>query len=508
MIQGVTVNKCETANKYEFEEFEDRATAQVRRMVFLQVDIAKHSEMSERFAADQVMEAKLEFANRLEDLLRPLGFRGVFWAGDGGMFAMPADDAMQFSHAVVDAWRRIEDAVESVNARFQKQSFDGKRIEIRASAHLGDVNVHRHPRYWHSTAINFFAKYERKIGQNGTFRITGTLRNGLTDSIRKLFVEKDKLPSPKDLPPECDGCGDAASLVVYELRDACGGMRSITDVLDSIEEWSQRFRKYHREKDKSKGDKTKNDPPNSITESKDTLSVFVESEKTRDEKPCKDFLIIVAIQKDFCEGGRLAVKGMDSLVGSVNVLINAAIEKQISFVFARDWHPKDHPSFNGPNGDWNAHCIRDDSGADWHRDLNLNIAPCLIVDIGSDNGRRDYTPFNYVEEKYNYKEMPPDERKCVDEKAFGVQTDRLKDLLENCNRKESRVYVAGVALDYCIAATCLDALAFVDNVYALEEYIRPAGNNHSVIEDIWYRLRRAGVERVRNFSLERWTAVG
>ncbi len=173
--------QCMSDQFYDYEEFPDRATSQVSRRVLLQVDIVGHSKMSAQFAMDQVMAAKLELAGHLEDHLAFLGFKGVFWAGDGGMSCAPADNAKRFSHALIDAWRRIQDVLKEVNDRYQMQSFDGKRVELRASAHLADVNVHRHPRYWHSNGINFFAKHERDIGATSAFRITGTLWDVVRD---------------------------------------------------------------------------------------------------------------------------------------------------------------------------------------------------------------------------------------------------------------------------------------------------------------------------------------
>jgi nicotinamidase/pyrazinamidase len=136
-----------------------------------------------------------------------------------------------------------------------------------------------------------------------------------------------------------------------------------------------------------------------------------------------DALIVVDVQNDFCPGGALAVADGDAVVEPVNRLIGAA-----PFVVAtRDWHPPDHVSFAVEGGPWPVHCVRDTPGAQLRDDLDHDGID-LIVDTGRDRDAAGYSAFEFTELERVLRER-------------GVRT----------------VDVVGLALDYCVRATALDA---------------------------------------------------
>jgi nicotinamidase/pyrazinamidase len=134
-------------------------------------------------------------------------------------------------------------------------------------------------------------------------------------------------------------------------------------------------------------------------------------------------LIIVDVQNDFCPGGSLAVADGDAVVAPANELA-----ARIPFVVAtRDWHPPDHGSFAAQGGPWPVHCVGDTDGAQLHPGIDSSLID-VVVDKGMGLGSDGYSGF---------------EGTAVEQllRARGVDT----------------VHVAGLALDYCVKATALDA---------------------------------------------------
>jgi nicotinamidase/pyrazinamidase len=134
-------------------------------------------------------------------------------------------------------------------------------------------------------------------------------------------------------------------------------------------------------------------------------------------------LIVVDVQNDFCPGGALAVPDGDAVVEVVNRLAGEA-----PFVVAtRDWHPADHGSFAAQGGVWPAHCVRDTPGAQLHPGIDSRQID-VVLDKGRDAELEGYSGFE------------------------GTELERLLR-----DRGVDAVDVAGLALDYCVKATALDA---------------------------------------------------
>ena len=136
-----------------------------------------------------------------------------------------------------------------------------------------------------------------------------------------------------------------------------------------------------------------------------------------------DGLIIVDVQNDFCPGGALPVPDGDGVVAPINQLM-----EEIPFtVVTRDWHPADHASFQGHGGPWPVHCVRDTGGAQLHPKLHTSQIEA-IVDKGQERDDDGYSGF------------------------VGTELERLLR-----DRQVDTVHITGLALDYCVRATALDA---------------------------------------------------
>ena len=142
----------------------------------------------------------------------------------------------------------------------------------------------------------------------------------------------------------------------------------------------------------------------------------------------QDALIIVDPQVDFFPGGALAVPDGDAILPPVNRAIEAFAERGLLVVVTRDWHPVDHCSFATQRGPWPPHCVRGTSGAELHPDLAL---PPMFTMIHKASG--------------------PDRESYSDFDGTG-----LGDFLRA--RGVRRIFVGGLALDYCVRATCLDGV--------------------------------------------------
>lgn len=172
-------------------------------------------------------------------------------------------------------------------------------------------------------------------------------------------------------------------------------------------------------------------------------------------------LLIIDIQNDFCEGGALAVKDANSIIPIVNKLINF-FEKNNSFIIAtKDWHPLNHKSFainsckevgefglleGLPQVFWPIHCVQDTLGSEFHKDLSpvKNIVykgQDFLVDSYSgffDNGNIHKTDLDNI-----------------------LKENEIKTL-----------YVVGLATDYCVKYSVLDALNLGYNVFLVEDAVK------------------------------------
>jgi nicotinamidase/pyrazinamidase len=147
-------------------------------------------------------------------------------------------------------------------------------------------------------------------------------------------------------------------------------------------------------------------------------------------------LVVVDVQNDFADpNGSLFVKGGPEVVAAVNDLVAEATSAGSPVVYTQDWHPADTPHFAKDGGVWPVHCVAGTWGAAFH--------PALVVEGESirkgTNGEDGYSGFTMRD--------PVD----GDETSTG-----LAELLRA--DEVSSVVIAGLATDYCVKATALDAL--------------------------------------------------
>jgi nicotinamidase/pyrazinamidase len=147
-------------------------------------------------------------------------------------------------------------------------------------------------------------------------------------------------------------------------------------------------------------------------------------------------LLVVDVQNDFADpAGSLAVKGGEQVVEAVNELIEAARDGGAPVVYTQDWHPADTPHFAKDGGVWPVHCVADTWGAQFHPHL---VVAGRTVRKGT-SGEDGYSGFMMRDPVSG------------DERSTG-----LSELLQADG--VTSVVVAGLATDYCVRATALDAV--------------------------------------------------
>jgi len=143
-------------------------------------------------------------------------------------------------------------------------------------------------------------------------------------------------------------------------------------------------------------------------------------------------LIVVDVQNDFCPGGTLAVPEGDAVVDVLNAYARDFVAAGAIVVATRDWHPTDTRHFQQFGGIWPVHCVQDTPGAAFHPNLTLPEGT-LVLSKGAHPEADGYSGFEA-------------------RTAEGVS---LLEILQK--RGVSDVYVGGLATDYCVKATVLDA---------------------------------------------------
>jgi len=154
-------------------------------------------------------------------------------------------------------------------------------------------------------------------------------------------------------------------------------------------------------------------------------------------------LILVDIQNDFCPGGALAVKDGDKIVEPVNKLIS----RFPLVISTQDCHPANHISFIQQGGPWPPHCVQGTTGAELRADLDTTKIAHYFHKASSPN-KDDYSEFAGKDD----------------------QGRSLHEVLGSTGIK--RLYVVGLATDYCVLETVLDGLKYGYEVYAVTDAMR------------------------------------
>ena len=199
-------------------------------------------------------------------------------------------------------------------------------------------------------------------------------------------------------------------------------------------------------------------------------------------------LLAIDLQNDFIPGGALAVAGGNEVVP----LINALAKSFVHVVLTQDWHPAGHSSFASahpgaklfdvtrmPYGDqvlWPDHCVQGGSGAALHADVAIDHA-MLILRKGCNPSVDSYSAFF---------------------EADSTTPTGLSGYL--AERGIRRVYVAGLATDYSVAFTALDARRVGLETFVVEDACRAIDLNGSLAK-AWTRMTAAGVKRIDSAAL-------
>lgn len=200
----------------------------------------------------------------------------------------------------------------------------------------------------------------------------------------------------------------------------------------------------------------------------------------------KNALILVDIQNDFCPGGNLAVPDGDAIVPIAN-----ALQPYFDLVIAtQDWHPQDHKSFasnnpghhvgeiitlnNIPQVLWPDHCVQNTKGAEFHADLDLSHIS-KIVHKGVDNVVDSYSAF------------------------FDNKHLRSTGLAGYLREHEiTDIYIMGLATDYCVKYSCLDAATLGLKTHVIVDACRGINLQPNDVDTALEEMRLMGVEIIQS----------
>ena len=184
----------------------------------------------------------------------------------------------------------------------------------------------------------------------------------------------------------------------------------------------------------------------------------------------KAALVIVDVQNDFCPGGSLAVADGDKVVAVLNRHIEKFDRAGLPIFATRDWHPARTKHFNTDGGHWPPHCVQGTDGGKFHPALALPNS-AIIVSKGVSADADSYSGFE-----------------ATDAAGAGL-AERLRGL------GVERIFVGGLATDYCVKFTVLDGLKEGFKVTLLEDAIRGVNLRPDDSDRAIDEMVRAGADR-------------
>lgn len=199
-------------------------------------------------------------------------------------------------------------------------------------------------------------------------------------------------------------------------------------------------------------------------------------------------LIVVDVQNGFTPGGNLAVANADEIIPKINQLA----QKFEHIVLTQDWHPDQHISFadNHPNKNpfetieldygrqvlWPKHCVQGTHDAEFHPHLNIPTAQ-LIIRKGCHQNIDSYSAF--------------------------MEADRKTPTGLNGYLREHQintVFIVGIATDFCVAWTAIDAAELGFDTYVIEDACKAIDLNGS-LQQAWQDMSQKGVHRIEASSI-------
>ncbi len=186
-------------------------------------------------------------------------------------------------------------------------------------------------------------------------------------------------------------------------------------------------------------------------------------------------LVIVDVQNDFCPGGALAVRDGHAVIKPLNRCAALFAHAGALVIATRDWHPADHCSFREQGGPWPVHCVRDTPGAAFHPALRLPAGTLILSKAESPK---------------------------VESYSFFGEPHLERPLAEHDIR---RLFIGGLATDYCVKWTALDAVkrgletfVFIDAIHGVDAQ---RGDSERALEE----MKAAGVKMI---TMEEFTVDG
>lgn len=206
----------------------------------------------------------------------------------------------------------------------------------------------------------------------------------------------------------------------------------------------------------------------------------------------KKALLLIDLQKDFCRGGALEVENADEVIETANRVMKIFIRNKHLIVATKDWHPANHKSFavnsNAKAGEvgilngleqvwWPVHCVEHTPGSEFHDRLDRkNISK--IVYKGTDKEVDSYSGF-FDNGRKN-------------------KTDLYSYLVEN---EIQELYVMGLAMDYCVKYTVLDALKLGYKVWLIEDGCKGVNMNSEDSLKAVEEMKKGGVLLANSINL-------
>jgi nicotinamidase/pyrazinamidase len=191
----------------------------------------------------------------------------------------------------------------------------------------------------------------------------------------------------------------------------------------------------------------------------------------------KRALLIVDVQNDFCPGGALGVPQADTIIPAINKYIRIFSGKKFPVFVTRDWHPVKTTHFKDFGGVWPVHCIQNTRGSAIHPQLKLPRAAVFLYK-GMDPHKDCYSAFQ----------------------AEDLSGQSLPDLLQRLRVKE--IYIGGLATDYCVRFTALDALKHGFKVKVLMDAIKGVNLKPKDSENAIKEIARKGARKITLKNME------
>jgi len=188
-------------------------------------------------------------------------------------------------------------------------------------------------------------------------------------------------------------------------------------------------------------------------------------------------LIVMDMQMDFLPGGSLAVPGGDSIIPALNECIQLFAGRDELVVFSRDWHPQGHSSFVTHGGTWPVHCVQGTAGAEIDPRL-MFPSTCVLVSKATSVDKEAYSAFEDTDLSRLFK-------------ALGIGS----------------CFVGGVATDYCVKSTVLDAARNRFDVFLLTDAIKGVDINPGDSARAVTEMREVGAILLSSGDLKKRFAV-